>query len=189
MGKMVANGLTEKPQKDPTYRFRFPDTEKLPPPVCAFQNVAFSYSGKREDCLYTGLELGIDCDSRIALVGPNGAGKSTLLKLMFGDLTATEGIIQKHSHLSFGRFNQHSTEVLDNSMTVLDFFMQTYPNDPPKFVRDIEEWRGFLGRYGVSGKMQTKEIGKLSEGQKSRIVFAMICMKNPNKLLLDEPTN
>merc|ERR1711937_209746 len=92
------------------------------------------------------------------------------------------GVVQLNAHLSIGRYHQHSTEVLD-------IFMKMYPNDPPNFVRDIEEWRGFLGRYGVSGKMQTKEIGKLSEGQKSRIVFAMICMRNPNMLLLDEPTN
>ena len=40
-----------------------------------------------------------------------------------------------------------------------------------------------------SGKMQTTKIGELSDGQQSRLVFAMICMKNPNLLLLDEPTN
>lgn len=37
--------------------------------------------------------------------------------------------------------------------------------------------------------MQTTKIGELSDGQKSRIVFGMICMKHPNLLLLDEPTN
>jgi ATP-binding cassette subfamily F protein 2 len=37
--------------------------------------------------------------------------------------------------------------------------------------------------------MQTTLIGELSEGQQSRLVFAMICMGKPNLLLLDEPTN
>ena len=37
--------------------------------------------------------------------------------------------------------------------------------------------------------MQTTKIGHLSEGQKCRIVYGMICMKTPNMLLLDEPTN
>lgn len=54
-----------------------------------------------------------------------------------------------------------------------------YPNTPT-FKREVEEWRGFLGRYGVTGKMQTTRIGELSEGQKSRIVFAMLCMSRPN---------
>ena len=37
--------------------------------------MAFSYSGKKEDYLFTKLRFGIDSDSRIALVGPNGAGE------------------------------------------------------------------------------------------------------------------
>ena len=65
--------------------FFFPPVEKrcgkLQPPVISFTDVAFSYSGKREDYLFSGLNFGIDSDSRIALVGPNGAGKSTLLKV------------------------------------------------------------------------------------------------------------
>jgi len=84
--KMMEAGLTPKVEPDPKFRFKFPNSQKLPPPVLAFQDVSFAYSGKKEDYLYTGLEFGIDCDSRIALVGPNGAGKSTLLKLMLQEL-------------------------------------------------------------------------------------------------------
>lgn len=69
---------------------------------------------------------------------------------------------------------------------------QALPPDPPTPLlasacpqRDIDEWRSFVGRYGISGRMQTMKIGHLSEGQKSRIVFAMLCMKNHNLLLLD----
>merc|ERR1719313_2379482 len=104
--KMVEAGLTTKPVDDPVFRFGFPSSEKIPPPVMAFQNVSFSYSGKVEDYLYTGLEFGIDCDSRIALVGPNGAGKSTLLKLMMGEIVPIEGQVQKNPHLRIGRYNQ-----------------------------------------------------------------------------------
>lgn len=153
-----------------------------------FIDVSFSYSGKKEDYLYKNLNFGVDCDSRIALVGPNGAGKSTLLKLMVGDLSPVEGTINRHAHLSIGRYYQHSVDVLDPEKTVLQFFQSTYPNTMT-FKKDEDEWRSFLGRYGVSGKMQTTKIAHLSDGQKSRIIFAMISLGNPNLLLLDEPTN
>lgn len=96
------------------------------------------------------LEFGIDCDSRIALVGPNGAGKSTLLKLMTGDITPTKGTVSRHSHLSIGRYHQHSVDVLDNNATVLDFFGSQYPNTMT-FKREQEEWRAYLGHYGITG--------------------------------------
>ncbi|BDA49259.1 probable ATP-binding cassette sub-family F member 2 [Coccomyxa sp. Obi] len=188
LDKMEAAGLTKPVVHTRTFTFTFPDCDKLPPPVLPFIDVSFSYSGKEEDMLYRNLEFGIDCDSRVALVGPNGAGKSTLLKLMCGDLTPTRGDVKRHSHLSIGRYHQHSIDVLDDSMQVLQFFQHTYPNTMT-FTREVDEWRAYLGRFGISGRLQTTKIGELSEGQKSRLVFGMICMQRPNLLLLDEPTN
>eukprot|EP00798_Chlamydomonas_sp_ICE-L_P025307 gene25307-10960_t len=184
LDKMEADGLTQPVRKERTFQFTFPDCDKLPPPVLPFIDVAFSYSGQKKDYLYKNLNFGIDCDSRIALVGPNGAGKSTLLKLMTGDLEASEGVVTRHTHLSIGKYHQHSTEILDDGKSVLQFFIDSYPKEKTE-----DEWRSFIGRYGVSGKMQSALIGHLSEGQKSRIVFAMMCLRKPNLLLLDEPTN
>ena len=188
LDKMYEAGLTPPVRKERTFQFSFPDCEKLPPPVLPFIDVTFAYSGKPEEALYKNLNFGIDCDSRIALVGPNGAGKSTLLKLMVGDLTPTSGTVSRHTHLSVGRYYQHSVDQLKPEMSVLEFFKHTYPNTLT-FTKDDDDWRAFLGRYGVTGKMQTTKIAHLSEGQKSRIVFAMISLGVPNLLLLDEPTN
>lgn len=40
--------------------FNFEDIHKLPPPIIAFDNVAFSYSGKKEEYLYEKLSFGIE---------------------------------------------------------------------------------------------------------------------------------
>jgi len=63
-----------------------------------------------------------------------------------------------------GKYHQHSVDVLDKSMTVLDFFMASYPNTM-KFKRDLDEWRGYLGRYGVSGGASYKHRDSLSAKQ------------------------
>ena len=185
----IKSEAVEKPSlRTNTFVFEFPECDKLPSPVLPFDNVSFSYSGKKEEYLYHELDIGVDCDSRIALVGPNGCGKSTLLKLMAGELTATEGDVKPHTALLIGRYNQHSAEQLEPEKTVFAFFKSTYPNSPT-FKRTDEYWRGWLDRFGLDTKMQNTKIGCLSDGQKSRIVFAMINMRNPNLLLLDEPTN
>ena len=191
--KMTEAGLTPKVEPDPSFRFKFPNSQKLPPPVMAFQDVSFAYSGKKEDYLYKNLEFGVDCDSRIALVGPNGAGKSTLLKLMLQELLPTEGDVRVNPHLRIGRYNQHSEDVLDLNMNPLDFMDAQYPDGivttSGKKKMDITDWRGQLGVYGISGKRQTLPMVTMSPGFRARVVFCLMSLRNPQLLLLDEPTN
>merc|ERR1712139_738189 len=191
--KMKEKGLTEMPLADPKYMFQFPQSDSLPPPVLAFDDMSFSYSGKKEDYLYKKVPFGIDLDSRIALVGPNGAGKSTLLKLMRGELTPTEGEVKRHGQLRIGRYNQHSEEVLDMELSSLDFVIKKYESGITTRTGtrplELDEWRQNLGKYGIVQNYQTRPMKTMSDGLRTRVVMMLIALSNPHILLLDEPTN
>ncbi|KAA0719331.1 ATP-binding cassette sub-family F member 2 [Triplophysa tibetana] len=181
--KMVASGLTERVVNDKTLSFYFHPCGKIPPPVIMVQNVSFRYS---EDTpfIYNNLEFGIDLDSRVALVGPNGAGKSTLLKLLTGELLPSDGMIRKNSHVKIGRYHQHLTEQLELDLSPLEYMMKCYPD-----IKEKEEMRKIIGRYGLTGKQQVSPIRNLSDGQKCRVCLAWLAWQNPHMLFLDEPTN
>lgn len=183
LGKMVAAGLTEKVTSDKVLQFYFPSCGGIPPPVIMVQNVSFKYSPSTA-LIYKNLEFGIDLDTRLALVGPNGAGKSTLLKLLSGDLVSTDGLIRKHSHLRIARYHQHLHELLDLDLSALEYMMKTFPD-----VKEKEEMRKIIGRYGLTGRQQICPIRQLSDGQRCRVVFAWLSWQSPHLLLLDEPTN
>lgn len=181
LDKLYAAGLTEEVVPDRILNLKFHDPGKLPPPVVAMTDVTFGYNSQK--ILYRNVNFGVDLDSRIAIVGPNGAGKSTLIKLMMGELTPTSGSVKLHSKLRFGWYNQHLSERLDGNLTALEYMLKEYPESEREMMRRV------LGRYGVGGSLQTREISAFSGGQKARLVLAWLSEQHPHILMLDEPTN
>jgi len=181
--KMVDGGLTERVNRDKTVTFYFPDCDNIPPPVIMVQHVAFKYPGSARK-IFNDLDFGLDLDSRIALVGPNGAGKSTLIKLLTGDLVPTDGLIRKNPHVRMVRYHQHLHEILDLNLSAVEWLMQCFPD-----IKELEEMRKLVGKYGLTGRQQMCPMRNLSDGQRCRIIFAWMAWQNPHMLLLDEPTN
>ncbi len=190
LAKMIEKGLTKRVVSEHQLSFRFVNVGKLPPPVLQFVNVSFGYPKCAP--LYTGVDFGVDCDSRIALVGPNGAGKSTLLNLMQGLLMPTDGMVRPHSHLRMARYSQHLTEELPIDKSALEYMLEYYEAYLKREHKDAQHdqiMRGWLGRFGVTGDRQTRPMKTLSDGMLSRIAFSWLAHQNPHILLLDEPTN
>ena len=119
--------------------------------------------------------------------GPNGAGKSTLLKLIVGENGPTEGSISVRAGLSIGRYHQHSAEMLDESLSPVEYIERKFHSKYPS--NRLEEWRAVVGNYGIPTDYHLQPIRNLSDGLKTRLVFCDISLHNPHLLLLDEPTN
>jgi ATP-binding cassette subfamily F protein 2 len=183
LNKMVQGGLTERVVQEKVKEFCFFDPGTIPPPVIMVQHVSFKYDDDKP-LIYKDLDFGIDLDTRVALVGPNGAGKSTLLKLLSAELIPTDGLIRRHSHVKIGRYHQHLAEQLDLTLSALEYMMKSFPD-----VKEKEDMRKIIGRYGLTGRQQVCPMKQLSDGQRCRVSFAWLAWQTPHLLLLDEPTN
>jgi ATP-binding cassette subfamily F protein 3 len=179
--KLEKMPVLEAPESEYIVHFRFPDVEKLSPPIIQMTNVSFGY--EKNQPLLRNVDLDVQLDSRIGIIGPNGAGKTTALKLLIGALTPTSGLISANPRLRIGFFAQHHVDALDMNQSAVSFMAAKYPG------KSDEEYRRHLGAFGITGMTGLQKMELLSGGQKSRVAFACLGLTNPHILVLDEPSN
>ena len=179
--KLEKMPVLQPPEAEYVVHFRFPDVEKLSPPIIQMTNVAFGYT--KDKPLLKNVDLDVQLDSRIGIVGPNGAGKTTALKLLIGQLQPTSGLISQNPRLRIGFFAQHHVDALDMNTSAVGFMQKHYHG------KTDEEYRRHLGAFGITGMTGLQKIELLSGGQKSRVAFACLSLTNPHILVLDEPSN
>ncbi|KAF3761437.1 P-loop containing nucleoside triphosphate hydrolase protein [Cryphonectria parasitica EP155] len=179
--KLERMPVLEAPEAEYSVHFKFPEVEKLSPPIVQMSGVTFGYSPDK--ILLRNVDLDVQLDSRIGIVGPNGAGKTTVLKLLIGKLSPSSGLITQHPRLRVGFFAQHHVDALDLTTSAVSFMAKNYPG------KTDEEYRRTLGAFGITGTTGLQKMGLLSGGQKSRVAFACLALTNPQILVLDEPSN
>lgn len=128
-----------------------------------------------ERLLSKNIKLTVIGNEHIGIVGENGSGKSTLLSRILMELKDRQDIIISY-------MPQDYAEVLDYSLTPVDFLSDNYSKE------DITRARSFMGSMRFTHEEMTGKIGNLSGGQKAKILFLDMVLRNANVLLLDEPT-
>ncbi len=167
--------------EDEDVHFNFPTPPSLSPPLIVLEHATVGYEPGKP--ILRGLDLRLDMDDRIALLGANGNGKSTLIRLLSDRLKPMTGALRKSGKLRVGYFAQHQAEELDLKGTPLSHMTRLMPQATPTKVR------AQLGRFNFSGNKAEIEVAKLSGGEKTRLLFALMTVDAPHILLLDEPTN
>src|SRR5215469_4476096 len=180
--KMLAKmAQVEVPPDEHVAPIRIPQATQASPPLITMDRASVGYEPGKP--ILTGLSFRFDPEDRVALLGKNGNGKSTMAKLLAGKLEAMAGEFTPARKLVVGYFAQHQAEELDTTVTPI----LTLQRLRPKLT--VEQVRGQLGGFGFSADKQQTEVGKLSGGERARLMLALATLDKPNLLILDEPTN
>jgi ABC transport system ATP-binding/permease protein len=135
--------------------------------------------------LFDGLDFMITAGMRVGLVGPNGSGKTTLLRLLRGELSATTGEIRRADWLRIVYFDQ--TRQLDPEVTLRRALA---PDSDSVIYQDrVIHVASWAARFLFTGEQLNQPIGRLSGGERARVLIAQLMLQPADLLLLDEPTN
>jgi len=152
--------------------------------VIEAENLSKSY-GERP--IVAGFSTRIQRGDRIGIVGPNGSGKTTLVNLLIGALPPDSGTVRLGTNLVIATLNQQR-DSLDPGVTVADALTggggdNVLVNGQRKHVI------GYMKDFLFSAEQARTPLGKLSGGERGRLMLAQTLAKSSNLLVLDEPTN
>jgi ATP-binding cassette subfamily F protein uup len=124
---------------------------------------------------------------RIGIVGPNGSGKTTLIQMLTGALAPDSGTIKLGSNLAMAALDQHRDSLNPNT-TVADALTgggseTIMVGGQPRHVI------GYMKDFLFGPEQARTPLGKLSGGERGRLMLAQVLARPSNVLVLDEPTN
>ncbi len=162
---------------------RLPTGGRLGKTILELDGVTRRIAGRT---LFENLTLVMKPGDRIGIVGPNGAGKTTLIRTILGQDPPDAGKVTAGLNTRFAYLEQGRTE-LDDDLTVLQEVSEG--NDHVALEDGPMHVRTFLRLLGFSDTTADTVIGKLSGGERNRVLLARLLRRGGNLLVLDEPTN
>jgi len=143
-----------------------------------------SYDGRP---IVRDFSIRIQRGDRIGIVGPNGSGKTTLIDMLTGTLPPDTGSVRLGSALAIATLNQHR-DSLDPDVTVTDALTGGH-GDTVMVNGHAKHVVGYMKDFLFASEQAGTPLGKLSGGERGRLMLAQALAQPSNLLVLDEPTN
>jgi ATP-binding cassette subfamily F protein uup len=165
-----------------TAKIDFTASNRQTKQLIGLENVSYTIGGRT---LFKNIDFILQSGMRVGLVGPNGSGKTTLLRLLRGDILPTAGKSQKADSLRIVYFDQNRQLDPDVSLR-----RALAPDSDSVIYQDrVIHVAAWAARFLFSGEDLNRSVGRLSGGERARILIAQLMLQQADVLLLDEPTN
>jgi len=150
--------------------------------LITLDGVSFSIGGRT---LFEDIHFIVTAGMRVGLVGPNGSGKTTLLRLLKGEIKPAAGKMKQADALRIVYFNQNRELEPDVSLR-----RALAPDSDSVIYQDrVIHVAGCAARFLFTGEQLNQPVGRLSGGERARVLIAQLMLQPADVLLLDEPTN
>ncbi|WP_158809325.1 ABC-F family ATP-binding cassette domain-containing protein [Beijerinckia sp. L45] len=124
---------------------------------------------------------------RLGVIGANGAGKTTLISVLTGTIEPDSGTIKLGANLQMATLDQRRASLLPT--TTLKDALTGGGSDFVEVNGERKHVIGYMKDFLFGAEQARTPIGRLSGGERGRLMLARALAQPSNLLVLDEPTN
>lgn len=141
-------------------------------------NLTYSYEGSF-DTIFEDVSFSIDTNWRLGFIGRNGKGKTTFLKLLMGKYDYS-GTIATSMHFDYFPYSVSEEQNRECAIELMDAWKP-----------GCEQWRVIceLGKLHADAEILYRPFDSLSQGERTKVLLAVLFSGENEFLLIDEPTN
>jgi len=176
LAEMNARGRTTSAEID------FSATNRKTKQLITLEGVSYGIGSRT---LFKDIHFSVTSGVRVGLVGPNGSGKTTLLRLLRGEIEPEFGKIRRAEGLQIVYFDQNRE--LDPDITLRRALAPD--SDAVIYQHRVIHVAAWAERFLFSAENLNQPVGRLSGGERARVLIAQLMLQPADVLLLDEPTN
>lgn len=139
-------------------------------------NLTFSYDGSSEN-IFENVSFIIDTNWKLGFIGRNGKGKTTFLNLLLGKYEYS-GSINYSVNFDYFPFEVENPELSSYEIAERSYY-------------DYEQWKldREISLLDMEPEILNRPFNTLSKGEQTKVLLAILFLKENNFLLIDEPTN
>ncbi len=165
-----------------TADFDFTATDRKTKRLIELENVSISFGEKN---ILKNVDFTLVAGKRMGLVGPNGSGKTTLLRLLQGEIAPDAGEVRRADNLKIVYFEQN--RILDPNVTLRRALAPD--GDSVIYQERTIHVASWAARFLFTNEQLNQPVGRLSGGERARVLIAKLMLAPADVLLMDEPTN
>ncbi len=176
--------LAERAARTGTAQLTVAQSERSGKQVLEAEAINKAFDGR---AIVRDLSLTVHRQDRIGVVGPNGIGKTTLLKLLTQQMPPDSGQVRLGTRLDIVTLDQKREQVAPT--TTLSDALTDGRGDSVIVGTQSRHVIGYMKDFMFLPEQARTPIGRLSGGERGRLMLARAFARPSNTLILDEPTN